>query len=104
MISQDQITVKSGSAFTMNVQMDGDDLTFLSVAGNPGVQETASVQEAASAQETANVQEKESLWVRSANTGDSARFGLWSTLFVSAGALMGAFFWSERKRKISGGK
>ena len=86
----DLIMVKAGSVFTMNVRMDGDNLSFINVNGDTG----------AGVQETADVQQKEAYMVRAASTGDSDDPGIWFVLFVSCGLLLTAFFWKERKRQI----
>ncbi len=84
-IEGDQITAKAGEPFTLAVQMEGDKLTFVSFVETVAVQENNTPQ---------------TMQMRSANTGDAARPGLWFTLFVSFGALMGIFLYGEQKKHM----
>lgn len=71
----DQITVKAGTAFTLNVQVDGNELKFL------------------------NLQEGDLYQVVSAATSDNTRPAIWFLLAVlSAGTISGGILYRRRKQ------
>ena len=74
-IMNDQITVKAGTAFTLNVQVDGNELKFL------------------------NLQEGDLYQVVSAATSDDTRPAIWFLLAVlSAGTISGGILYRRRKQ------
>lgn len=74
-IMNDQITVKAGTAFTLNVQVDGNELKFL------------------------NLQEGDLYQVVSAATSDNTRPAIWFLLAVlSAGTISGGILYRRRKQ------